>query len=91
VIREPLGTGFGQNFDMMGVIVIQKRVAYFGCTAVLDGSSAARVRAGQPFFSSPASLVRPHLLHGMAGVAGWHRSLGRWTQKRIAHHFHRSR
>jgi hypothetical protein len=59
-----------QDIDMTGVIVIQKRVAYFDCTVALGGSFAALSRAGLPSFASPASLVRPHLRHATVGVAG---------------------
>ena len=40
--------------------VIQKRVAYFDCTAVLGGSYAALSPVELPSFSLLASLVRPH-------------------------------
>jgi hypothetical protein len=76
---------------MMGVIVIQKRVAYFGCTVALGGSFATLSHAGQPFFSSPASLVQPHSHPEMVGVVGWHRIPVRSNQRRIAHHCRRSR
>jgi hypothetical protein len=59
-----------QDIDMTGVIVIQKRVAYFDCTVALGDNFAALSRAGLPSFSLPASLVRPHSRHAMVGVVG---------------------
>ena len=54
--------------------VIQKRVAYFDCTAVLDDSCAALAHVGLPSVSLLASLVRPHSRHEKVGGVGWHRS-----------------
>jgi hypothetical protein len=71
---------------MIDVIVIQKRVAYFDCTAALGDSCAALSHAVLPSFSSPASLVRPHLRHEMVGVVGWHKNLVHSTPKMTANH-----
>ena len=80
-----------QNIDMTGIIVIQKRVAYFDCTVVLDDSFAALSRVGLPSFALPASLVRPRLRHGMVGVFGWRRNFGGLILKMNAHRCHRNR
>ena len=70
---------------MHGNCVIQKRVAYFDCTAVLDDSYAALSHVGLPSVFLLASLVRPHSHHAMAGVADWHRSSADLTLRRNAH------
>jgi hypothetical protein len=64
---------------------VQKRVAYFDCTAAPGDSCGAPSRAALPSSSSPASPARPRWHHGMAGAAGWRRSSGGWTRRRSAH------
>ena len=81
-----------QDIDMTGVIVIQKRVAYFDCTVVLGDNSVALSLAELPSFSSPASLVRPRLRHAMVGDVDWHRNfVGSRLVKMPAHRYRRSR
>ena len=65
MIGEPLGIMVDR------VLVIQKRFkreAYFDCTAALDGNFSTLFHAEPPSFASPASPVRPHSGHAMAGV-----------------------
>ena len=54
---------------------IQKREAYFDCTAAPGGNCAILSLAELPSVSLPASLGRPHLRPGKAGVVVKHRSL----------------
>jgi hypothetical protein len=53
---------------MYGICVIQKEVAYFGCTAALGDSCAALAHVVLPSVFLPALLVLPHLRHAMVGV-----------------------
>jgi len=61
--------GCGRKSDL-----IQKREAYFGCIAALDGSSEVRAPAERPFSSWPASSAPPRSSRVRAGVAGQRKS-----------------
>lgn len=65
--------------------VIQKREAYFDCTAAPDDNSAALSRAEPPSSSLPASPVRPHWLHGKVHVAEKRRSSADLSLRMIDH------
>jgi hypothetical protein len=82
VLCGPLGTG---DADCV-IQKVQKREAYFDCTAAPGGSCGALSHVELPSSSSPASPARPRSRHATAGAAGWHRSSGGWTRKRTAHH-----
>jgi hypothetical protein len=75
----------GIDVRMCYTEIMQKRVAYFDCTAALDDSYAALSHAALPFFSLPASLVRPHLRREMVGVSDWRKSFAGSTLRRSAH------
>lgn len=64
---------------------VQKREAYFDCTAAPGDSCGALSRAVLPSFSSPASPVRPRSRPEMAGAAGLRRSSGGSSRRRSAH------
>ena len=68
---------------------IQKRAAYFGCIAALDGSSEALAPAERPFSSWPASSVPPRSSRARTGGAGWRRSFADSTTRAGRGH-HRS-
>lgn len=74
-----------QGIGVRVIQKLQKRVAYFDCTAALGDNCGALSHVGLPSFASPASLVRPHLRHAMVGGAGWHRSSEDSTRKRSGH------
>jgi hypothetical protein len=57
---------------------IQKRAAYFGCIAALDGSSEALAPAERPFSSWPASSVPPRSSRARTGAAERRRSSASW-------------
>lgn len=69
---------------------IQKREAYFDCTAAPGDNCAILSLAELPSVSLPASLARPRSRHAMVGVAGMHKSSGGWIRKRSASHQNRS-
>ena len=83
MICGPLGTGHRR---LCVIQKVQKRVAYFDCTAAPGDSCGALSHAVLPSSSSPASPARPHSRHGRVGAAGWRRSSGGWTRRRSAHH-----
>ena len=53
---------------------IQKRAAYFGCIAALDGSSEVLAPVERPFSAWPASSAPPRSSRGRSGVAAMRRS-----------------
>lgn len=65
--------GCGRKLD-----AIQKRAAYFGCIAALDGNSEAHAPAEPPFSSWPASSAPPRWSRARIGAAGTRRSSASW-------------
>lgn len=78
-------------FDVIGRLdAIQKRAAYFGCIAALDGSSEVLAPAGRPFSAWPASSVPPRSSRGRSVVAARRRRFAGSTRGGGRAH-HRSR
>jgi len=60
-------------------MTIQKRAAYFGCIAALDGNSEALALSERPFSSWPASPAPPRWSRARSGGVERRRRTGGWT------------